>query len=97
MADEQLGEVAGGEPVVAVEEGQVLAARGVEPGVAGGGQPAVLLVSDIHRARELALRAREDVRGLVARTVVDENEFEVLAARSHAGFSGCRARIVCTL
>lgn len=75
---EELFVVSGGEPVVPVEKREVLATRFVDPGVACGGQSSVLLVSDIHRTRELALRAREDVRCLVARAVVDENEFEVL-------------------
>lgn len=76
---EEFGVVPGGEPVVPVQEGEVLAARGVQAGVAGGGQSAVLLVSAYDHPRNLVLGAAQYVRGPVGRTVVDEDEFEVLA------------------
>lgn len=76
---QDFGEVPGGEPVVAVQESEVLAARGVQAGVTGGGQSAVLLVSAYDHPRNLVLGAAQYVRGPVGRTVVDEDEFEVLA------------------
>jgi hypothetical protein len=42
---DQFGEVARGQPVVAVQERQVLALRRVQAGVARGGEPAVLLMA----------------------------------------------------
>lgn len=76
---EQVGVEPGGEPVVAVQEGEVLAAGRVQTGVPGGGQSAVVLVSAYDHPRNLVLGAAEYVRGPVGRTVVDEDEFEVLA------------------
>lgn len=85
---EEFGVVAGGEPVVAVQEGDVFAAGRVQAGVPGGGQAAVLFVPQDSGARQLTLGAREDLRGLVARTVVDEQEFKVLAGIGRQAFQG---------
>lgn len=71
--------VAGNDPVVAVEKGEVLAARRIDSRVACGGQAPVLLVSDQDGTGDLALGALEDLQSSVGRTVVDEDEFEIIS------------------
>lgn len=70
--------VAGSQPVVAVQEGEVLTRGGIQTGVARGGEPAVLFVSDHDRPGDVVPRAAQDVERPVRGTVVDEDELEVL-------------------
>ncbi len=74
----QVGEVAGGQPVVAVQEGQILPVRRVQAGVPGRGQTAVALVDDHLGAGNVLPGALEDPGRPVGRAVVDEDELEIL-------------------
>ncbi len=71
---DQIVQVAGRVPVVAVEEGDVVALGGLDAGVAGLGDAPVLLVAQQSGARQFAHRVVEDLRGGVRRAVVDQDE-----------------------
>lgn len=71
--------VPGGQPVVAVQEGDVLAAGGLQTGVTRGRQTAVHLVPQQHGPGDLVGGPAQQPGCPVGRTVVDEKELEVLA------------------
>lgn len=78
----QLGQIPGGVPVVAVQEGQVLALRRVQPGVARGSDPAGALPAEEPHPRDagqLLGGPLHEIRGVVPRTVVDQHELEIRA------------------
>ena len=72
-------DVAWVQPVVGVEESDVATQRGVDAGVAGGGQATV--VPTMHRpsATDLGAHAVDHLGGAVRRRVVDQHEFDAVA------------------
>ncbi|SCD75284.1 hypothetical protein GA0115236_120814 [Streptomyces sp. IgraMP-1] len=75
---EELAAVAGGVPVVPVQERQVGAAGRVQAGVAGRREAAVGLVGEQHGAGHLLHGPFQQVPGAVRRTVVDQEEFDIV-------------------
>ena len=73
------------QPVVGVEESDVATQRGVDAGVAGGGQATV--VPTMHRtsAADLGAHAVEHLGGAVRRRVVDQHELDAVAGVVHQG------------
>src|SRR5262249_33742777 len=63
-------------PIVSVKESDDVATKLGDPGVKGRALPAVGLVDVANSGRELG----DDLRRCISRTVVDDNDFEVLAA-----------------
>lgn len=96
----QFGEVAGGHPVVTVQERQVLALRGVQAGVARGGESPVLLMADITHLRDIGEflgRAFENGRSFVLRMVVDQYELEIplrVQSKASEGVRGVLLHVV---
>lgn len=84
------GQVAGGQPVVPVQEGHVFAAGRVQAGVPGGGQAAVLPVSEVHRPGQLARGPLQQAGGPVRRAVVDEQELEIVPGIEFETLQGIR-------
>lgn len=82
--------MAGCQPVVAVHEGDVLAPGRVQTGIARGGQAAVLLVAQDHRAGQVPRRPFQQVGSPVRRAVVDEQELEVVPSVEFETFQGIR-------
>ena len=72
-------DVAGCEPVVGVEESDVATLRGIDAGVAGGGQAAVVRTMHRPRATDLGAHAVDHLAGAVRRRVVDEHELDAVA------------------